>query len=280
VIAYADQVVAALGSYPLGTIVDVRDETADTRTIAVGDLPPATLAGRPGQFLMLHLPGFSAVPISISRYRADTIDLTIRAAGASTKAITSLHAGSRIGLRGPVGRGWPVDEASGGDVVIVAGGIGLAPLRPVIDACLADRERFGRVRLYYGARTPHDRLFTAELDAWAADPAIEVKGIVDRADQGWPGAVGVVTQLFDRDEFDPPRTVAFVCGPEKMMSASARTLEDAGVEPERLFLSLERNMACGIGLCGHCQFGRFFVCKDGPVLSHQEFGGMLEIEGL
>ena len=268
------------GRYTVGRVTDVHNETSDTRTLGVGDVPAAALTGAPGQFLMLHLPGFSAPSISVSRYRADGIELTIRAAGASTKAIASLAAGAAIGLRGPFGRGWPLHEAVGNDVVIVAGGIGLAPLRPLIDACLAERERFGRVRLFYGARTPHDRLFMDELERWSTGGSIEVASIVDRADEDWTGSVGVVTQLFDGEDFDGRRTVAFVCGPEKMMSGSAETLERGGLEPERVFLSLERNMACGVGLCGHCQFGRFFVCRDGPVFSHRELGGMLGIEGL
>jgi NAD(P)H-flavin reductase/formate hydrogenlyase subunit 6/NADH:ubiquinone oxidoreductase subunit I len=273
-------VAANPGRYSLGTVVSTLRSTSDTVTLFVGDLPEAVSAGCPGQFVMLDLPGFSSVPISISRFHADGIELTIRAAGASTRAITSLEPGSQLGLRGPLGRGWPLEQAVGRDVVIVAGGIGLAPLRPLIDACLDGRERHGRVSLFYGARTPGDLLFRDELARWAARDDMEVAVTVDRADERWLGSVGVVTQLFDRIPIDGDRATAFVCGPEKMMTASSLALAGRGLFPERIFLSLERHMECGIGLCGHCQMGPFFVCRDGPVFSRRELGETLLVEGV
>jgi NAD(P)H-flavin reductase/Pyruvate/2-oxoacid:ferredoxin oxidoreductase delta subunit len=268
------------GRYALGTVMSVRRETVDTYTLHLGDLPDAIREGGPGQFLMVDLPGFSSAPISISRYRADGIELTIRAAGASTRAITSLAPGSQVGLRGPLGRGWPLEVAIGRDILVVGGGIGLAPLRPLIDAVLRERDHFGQVRLCYGARTPGDLLFTDELETWGRRGDIEVAVSVDRADSGWDGAVGVVTMLFDRTPIDPNRTTAYICGPEKMMSASSLALAGRGLLPDRVFLSMERNMQCGIGLCGHCQLGRHFVCKDGPVFSRAELGEVLAVEGI
>jgi NAD(P)H-flavin reductase/formate hydrogenlyase subunit 6/NADH:ubiquinone oxidoreductase subunit I len=269
------------GHYSIGTISDLWAETRNVYTLQLKDLPEAVCCGTPGQFLMLDLPGFSAVPISISRYRDGEIFLTVRTEGATTRAIASLQRGAQIGLRGPVGRGWPIEEAFGRDVVIVAGGIGLPPLRPLIDNILASRGHFGRVRLFYGARTPADLLFTEELKAWSARSDISVGVTVDRAKVGtWSGAVGVVTHMFDREPIDGSHTTAYICGPEKMMSATANSLAGRGILPENLFLSMERHMQCGIGLCGHCQMGKNFVCKDGPVFSRRELGETLDVEGL
>jgi NAD(P)H-flavin reductase len=238
------------------------------------------LGGRPGQFVMAALPAFSAAPISVSRFRRDGLDLTIRAAGPATRAMAGLERGASLGLRGPLGQGWPVRELAGRDVVIVAGGIGLAPLRPLIDACLAQREVLGAVRLYIGARTPADRLYVAEVGRLAARGDIEVKETVDRAGPDWLGRVGIVTQLFDRATWDGQNAVAFICGPERMMQATAEVLSGRGIEVDRTWVTLERNMSCGVGLCGHCQLGRFFVCKDGPVVSLEELGPAFTTEGL
>jgi len=273
-------VAANPGRYSLGTVADIWAETSDTYTLVMSDLPEAVWSGGPGQFLMLDLPGYSGVPISVSRYETGKVYLTIRAAGASTRAITSLREGSQIGLRGPVGVGWSMEEAFGRDVVIVAGGIGLAPLRPLIDGVLGERERFNRVRLFYGARTPADLLYVDELKRWQDRGDFDVAITVDRADGSWNGAVGVVTQLFDRQPIDGRHTTAYVCGPEKMMSASSLALAGRGLLPERIYLSMERHMECGIGLCGHCQMGKYFVCKDGPVFSRRDLGETLDVEGL
>jgi sulfhydrogenase subunit beta (sulfur reductase) len=262
------------------TVVATSLETADTATLRFGTSDPALLAARPGQFVMVELPGFAIPPISISRIRPDGLDLTIRSAGPATAALTSLTTGAGVSLRGPLGRGWPLDAAVGRDVVIVAGGIGLAPLRPLIDALLAERARFGAVRLYLGARTPRDRLFVAEIDALAGRADLEVGEIVDRAGPEWLGRVGIVTQLFDHAPWDGSRATAFMCGPERMMQATATTLNRLGVARRDLWLTLERNMACGVGTCGHCQLGPFFVCRDGPVFSQAELGTAFGREGL
>jgi NAD(P)H-flavin reductase len=173
-----------------------------------------------------------------------------------------------------------VEAAVGRDVAVVTGGIGLAPLRPLIDALLADRQRFGAIRLYYGARTPRDQLFRDELAAWATRDDLEVALIVDRAGPEWLGRVGIVTHLFDRAAWDGGEAVAFVCGPERMMQATADTLAERGLGRERVFVTLERHMDCGVGLCGHCQMGRFFVCRDGPVFALAELGDTFGREGI
>ena len=262
------------------TVQSAESETADTVTLRLATSDEALLAARPGQFVMAELPAFAAPPISISRIRPDGLDLTIRSAGAATTALTGLGPGAQVAVRGPLGRGWPIDAAVGHDVVIVAGGIGLAPLRPLLDAVLVDRPRFGAVRLYLGARSPRDRLFVAEINALAGRADLEVAEIVDRAGPEWLGRVGVVTQLFDQAAWDGSRVTAFVCGPERMMGAAAATLERLGVEPAATWLTLERNMACGVGTCGHCQLGPFFVCRDGPVFSVAELGTAFGREGI
>jgi len=206
--------------------------------------------------------------------------LTIRAVGPATAALTRLERGAPVSVRGPLGRGWPVEMALGRDVQIVTGGVGLAPLRSLIDWLLARRDQIGVVHLAYGARTPGDRLYREELDALAAGRDIEIAQTVDRAGPEWLGRVGVVTQVIDRVMCACDRTVAFVCGPERMMAATADVLRGRGIPDERIFVTLERHMDCGIGVCGHCQLGRFFVCRDGPVFSLAELGGALGQEGL
>ena len=262
------------------TVASVTPETADTATLRLLTDDPAILAGRPGQFVMVGVPAFAIPPISISRFHPDGIELTIRAAGAATSFLTRLRPGATLGLRGPLGRGWPVESAAGRDVVIVAGGIGLAPLRPVIDAVLRDREKYADVRLYIGARTPRERLFVDEIEALAAREDVLVRVTVDRAGPEWLGRVGIVTQLFKSVSGTGTDATAFICGPERMMAATAATLGDLGVPADQMWLTLERHMECGVGLCGHCQFGSRFVCKDGPVFSAAELGDDLRREGL
>jgi NAD(P)H-flavin reductase len=239
----------------------------------------ALLGARPGQFVMVQQPGFPDVPISISRIADGALWLTVRAVGPATARFTALAPGSRVGLKGPLGRGWPIDRALGRDVVIAAGGIGLAPLRPVIDAILQQRERFGDVLIAYGARTPADRLYVPELEAWAR-AGIDVAQIVDRAGPDWLGRVGVVTQLLDGRDWRGRLAVAYLCGPERMMQATVSALRTAGITRRRIFVSLERHMDCGIGLCGHCQMGPFFICRDGPVFSVAELGDLFGREGI
>jgi sulfhydrogenase subunit beta (sulfur reductase) len=266
------------GTIP-ATVRAVAAETADTSMLWIEPLDDALLAAQPGQFVMVEQPGFSPVPISVSRVADGALWLTIRSAGAATQAVTAIQAGAQVGLRGPLGRGWPIERALGRDVVIVAGGIGLAPLRGVVDAVLRQPERFGNVLLAYGARTPGDRLYVRELDDWAA-AGIEVTEIVDRAGPEWLGQVGVVTQLLDRRDWRGRQAVAYLCGPERMMQATVGALRTAGISRRRIFVSLERHMDCGIGICGHCQIGPFFVCRDGPVFSVAELGDLFGREGI
>jgi NAD(P)H-flavin reductase len=265
--------------YVIATVQSVSAETVDTFTLRFRPADDALLAAQPGQFVMVEQPGFSPLPISVSRVADGDLWLTIRAAGAATQAAVALQPGAQVGLRGPLGRGWPMDRALDRDVVVVAGGIGLAPLRPVIDALLGQPDRFGDLLLAYGARTPADRLYLGELDSWRA-AGIEVGEIVDRAGPEWLGQVGVVTQLLDRRDFRGRQAVALVCGPERMMQATVSALRTAGITRRRIFVSMERHMDCGVGICGHCQLGPFFVCRDGPVFSVAELGDLFGREGI
>jgi NAD(P)H-flavin reductase len=245
-------------------------DTQDTRTLDLEALDGEALAFASGQFTMLHAFGVGEVPISISGdpRRPETLRHTIRDVGSVSRALAGASPGTVLGVRGPFGTGWDVSAGRGGDVVFLAGGIGLAPLRPAVLEVCGERDEYDRVSLLYGARTPEDILFTEDLHDWAADHDIDVQVTVDSGPHAWRGNVGLVTQLIDRARFDARRTLALVCGPEVMMRHSAAALMDRGVAGASLRLSMERNMKCGVGLCGHCQLREFFLCLDGPVLSY------------
>lgn len=249
-------------------------ELEDTFTLDI-EPPESGWGFAPGQFTMLYAFGIGEVPISISGDPNDPGRLvqTIRAVGPVTDALTSVAPGDSIGVRGPFGSSWPTKAAEGGDLLIITGGIGLAPLRPAILEVLANRDRYDNVTLLYGARSPGELLFADELQEWRGRFDLDVLITVDHGDQVWRGPVGVVTSLIGRASFDPEAAVALVCGPEIMMRFTIQDLERKGIAGDRLYLSMERNMKCGIGLCGHCQMGRHFVCTDGPILSCEEMSG-------
>jgi NAD(P)H-flavin reductase len=248
--------------------LDIEADAAGTSTFA------------PGQFNMLTVFGVGEVPISLSGDPATTDRLvhTIRAVGPVSTALTALKPGEAVGLRGPFGAGWPMEEAAGRDVVILAGGLGLAPLRPALYRLLAERERYGNVVLLYGTRSPGDILFRRELESWRRRLDVDIEVTVDHAPADWRGHVGVVTTLIPHAAFDPQQTIAFVCGPEVMMRFAIASLRDAGVEDEAIYLSMERNMKCAVGFCGHCQFGPSFICRDGPVFRYDRVRGILGLK--
>lgn len=262
------------------TVLATRRETEDTWTLELG--PEGGLAFEPGQFTMLGAFGAGEVPISVSGDPGAPASLvhTVRAVGPATRAICAAAEGQSLTVRGPFGHGWPVGDAAGQDLLIVAGGLGLAPLRPALYAALAERESFGRVILLYGGRSPDQLLFRDELASWRRAEDLELLVTVDVAEPGWHGRVGVVPALIDRAGIDPARTVALACGPELMMQFSVEALLDAGVDAARIHVSLERNMRCATGHCGHCQLGGKFVCRDGPVFSWDEIGGTLAVREL
>lgn len=260
-------------------VVERRVETTDTVTLTLEPTGTGIGAWAPGQFTMVYAFGVGEVPVSISGGTGVRIEHTVRDVGAVTHAIVSVPVGGVLGLHGPYGRGWGLASARGADVVVVAGGIGLAPLRPVIIDALARRDRYGRVVVLVGARRPADLSFTHEYAAWRAAGA-QVLVTVDRADAGWRGPVGLVTALLSRARFAGGRTVAFLCGPEVMMRYAARDLGHLGVPAANVRVSLERNMRCGVARCGHCQLGPLLVCRDGPVVDWRAADPLLSVREL
>ena len=261
--------------------VAVREQdTADTWTLTLepvsGDGPEIA----PGQFMMVYAFGIGEVPISVSGppFHSGAVVLTVRAVGAVSRAICASEPGTSLGLRGPFGNAWPIDAAAGGDLVVVAGGIGLAPLRPVVLRALERRAHYRNASVLYGARTPGDLLYTAQMEEWR--DAIDVAVTVDAPSEGWEGRVGVVPQLVSTAAFQPAATTAFVCGPEVMMRYTALALLERGVAAERIMISMERHMDCGVGLCGHCQLGATLICRDGPVYTYAEASGWFEVREL
>jgi NAD(P)H-flavin reductase len=258
-----------------------RRDTVDTWTLELEARNGHDLAFAPGQFTMLAAFGAGEVPISISGdpARPHALVHTVRAVGLATAAICASEPGDVLSVRGPFGSPWPVEALEGGDVAVVAGGIGLAPLRPALLALLARRERYGRLVLLYGARSPDQLLFGAQLEEWE-QRGIEVAVTVDCAGPEWLGHVGVVTRLIHRAGLEQGDYGALLCGPELMMRLTAAALAARGVEPDRLYVSMERNMQCGIGHCGHCQLGPTLVCRDGPVYCFGELAPWLGIREL
>ena len=256
-------------------------ELPDTWTlemVAADEAPLPRFA--PGQFNMLYVFGVGEIPVSISGDAADTSRLvhTMRAVGKVSEALTKLSVGDTLGLRGPFGTAWPVADVYEHDVVVVAGGLGLAPLRPALYQLQAERRRFGKLMLLYGARRPEDILFRHELERWRRQLDMEIEVTVDHAGAGWRGNVGVVTRLIPRLAVDVDNAMALVCGPEIMMRFAASALHDIGLPEPAIHLSLERNMKCAVGLCGHCQFAGGFVCKDGPVLRYDKVRRLLGLK--
>ena len=245
-----------------------REETHDTVSITLEPAGEPIADFRPGQFTMLYAFGVGEIPISVSGPAGSpALTQTIRAVGAVSTALCTAQAGQVVGVRGPFGTSWNEADAAGQDLLLVAGGIGLAPLRPALLAALRERHRYRRVIALIGARSPAELVFADELTAWQENGA-EVAVTVDRADASWPGHVGVVTQLVGRVGLKPARTTALICGPEVMMRLTARTLLAAGVTAACIRVSLERNMQCGTAECGHCQLGPLLLCRDGPVVSY------------
>jgi NAD(P)H-flavin reductase len=280
-----DATVAALADPMVPTPARVlrrRRELADTWTLEIEPEDPGVLRFGPGQFNMLYAPGIGEVAISVSGdcLVREHLTHTIRSVGKISHALTQLRPGAWLGVRGPFGSLWPVDAAAGRDVVVIAGGLGLAPLRPAIYRLLTERGRFGRIALLYGTRGPAEILYPRELERWRQNLDLQLEVTVDHAGEDWHGHVGVVTHLIPRAAFDPARTVAFVCGPEIMMRFAALALRDAGVAEDAIHLSMERNMKCALGHCGRCQFGPMLVCRDGPVVSYERIARLLTTKEL
>ena len=266
-------------------ILDVREENFNTRTFTT-QFVDEEIRNRyrfvPGQFNMLYVPGVGEAAFSMSSdpARTGTVDHTIRKVGSVTRALERVGKGGLVGLRGPFGRGWPLEEMEGKDVVVVAGGIGIAPLRPVVYWLLARRDYCRRVVLLYGCRTPEDRVFADELERWEEEDAIEVLVAVDNATGDWAGPVGVVTDLLRRIKVDARRTVVLVCGPKILNRVAAWSFLQLHVPRDQVYVNLERNMNCGFARCGHCQYGGKFVCTDGPVFCFAEIADIFAKEDI
>jgi NAD(P)H-flavin reductase len=258
-----------------------QSETPDTFTL---EIQPAKIdqafGFAPGQFNMLYIFGVGEVPISIcADPRSKSLMHTTRAVGPVTLAMSKLRRGDILGVRGPFGSSWPFEEVDGRDVVVVAGGIGLAPLRGALHQLVRCRKKLGNLVFLYGARTPDDILYRRELELWR-HRGLQIDVTVDRATSSWLGHVGVVTTLIQRAPFDSGNVIAMVCGPEVMMRYAVFELQKRGVSATSIFLSMERNMKCAVGFCGHCQFGPEFICKDGPIFRYDRIANWFGIREL
>lgn len=262
-------------------VLDARQEGPDVVTLSL-DASNHPWRFQPGQFNMLYLYGLGEAAISISGDPATPGVLvhTVRGVGHLTRAMCDLRPGATIGVRGPFGTPWPLHAADGCDVVVVAGGIGLAPLRPAILHLLAHRQRYGRVVVLYGARSPQDLLYGDEIAQWRGRFDVDVQVTVDQGDRSWRGPVGVVTRLIERAAIDADDTTVLTCGPEVMMHFVIAELTRRGVPEANIHLSMERNMRCAIGHCGHCQWGPHLLCRDGPVLPLDRVLPLMRVRGL
>jgi NAD(P)H-flavin reductase len=261
-------------------VIRRRRETSDTWTLTLEPLDGEGISPGPGQFTMLYVFGVGEIPISVSGADDGLLVHTVRAVGAVSAAICDAKPGAVVGVRGPFGTTWPVREAVGRDVLVVAGGVGLAPLRTAVQALERSREDYGEVTLLYGGRTPGDLLFRGELASLRRRGKLNVDVTVDAARHDWEGKVGVVPKLIDAAAFDPETVIALVCGPEVMMHFSVMELRERGVAPERIYLSMERNMRCAVGHCGHCQLGPTLVCRDGAVYSYDKLEPLMGVREL
>lgn len=256
---------------------DIKDENADVKTYRVQVSDGSLKTAKPGQFNMLGYPGIGEAPISFSSLGENgEIEHTIRAVGMATRFIEKMQKGSEILLRGPYGRGWPMDAAKGNDLLLVAGGVGLAPVRPVIREVVRNRSDFGEVSLLFGSRNENGLLFTDEYKEWRKSFSFQITVDELVTKKPWKHHVGLITVLLDKLKLNAEKTIAFVCGPEMMMRFVCRGLMFKGVPASNLYVSLERRMKCGIAQCGHCQHVGLFVCKDGPVFSYREVTGLMD----
>lgn len=263
----------------LAAVARRTQETADVVTLELADAGFETHG--PGQFAMLTALGVGEAAISMSGDpEGGTVAHTIRAVGAVSAALAALTPGMRLGVRGPFGAAWPMAAAEGRDLVLVASGIGLAPLRPALLHALRHRGRFRRLVLLYGARTPREMIFAAAFDGWRRTSDLETRVTLSRAGREWRGEVGYVTALLPSLGLDPAATVGFVCGPEPMIRATAQGFQALGVSADAIHVSLERNMKCAVGLCGRCQFGPLFLCRDGPVFSYARVRDLMRVREL
>lgn len=245
-------------------------ETPEIKTFLLSPREP--LKFEAGQFVQLTVPGVGEAPFtpSSSPYEKEVLEVTVMNVGRVTEALHKMKEGERLGLRGPYGIGYPLNEFKGKEILIVGGGVGLAPLRSLCLALLHDIDRYKKILLCYGARTPKDLIYKKGLKRWGREERVELRITVDKGDRQWKGRVGLVTALLDNLSLGLKNSIAIVCGPPIMMKFTTLKLIDLGYSPENIYLSMERNMSCGLGQCGHCMMGRYYVCKDGPVFKYSQ----------
>jgi len=280
----ADPVANPYVIYP-ATIVEKTREAEDINTYRlqlVDEQVRRQFRFKAGQFNMVYLFGVGEVAISIvsDPDEPEFLDHTIRTVGRVTKGIAGLQPGDPLGIRGPFGQGWPLDEARGRDVVVVTGGLGCAPVIGAIEYIFRRREQYGSIKILHGVKTPHDLLYRERFDAWRRFPDTEVLLTSDQPDKTWSYHIGVVTELFEQVSVDPLKSIVLMCGPEIMMRLGVPILMNRGIPASAISVSLERHMECGIGLCGHCQLGPYFVCKDGPVMRYDRVAQWLGRAGV
>ncbi|AFH43005.1 FAD/NAD(P)-binding protein [Fervidicoccus fontis] len=269
----------------IANVKEIINETSDIKTYKLFSNAEKAQKFKPGQFVMVYLKGFGEVPISLSDlvYEEDggsLITLTIRGTGTVTKyMLSTVNIGDKIGIRGPYGNNWPIEEALGKDILIAGGGIGFAPLRPVLRFVSNNRQKFGRLVVIYGARSPNDIIYKYEIEEYKKIPGIELFLTIDKPAEDWKWNVGFVPDMLDKVKLDGDFKY-FVCGPEIMMKITAKKLVNKGADPRDIFVSLERRMRCGVGICGTCQLGHYYVCKDGPVFSFDQVSQYMEVEGI
>ena len=266
------------------SVENVSRELGDTVSFDLKTESGEKIQGQPGQFNMLYVFGQGEVPISISGDCSEQsfCKHTVRSVGAVSEALCQLKDGDQIGFRGPFGTTWPIEKCKGKDILFIGGGLGLAPLRPAIYHYLNNAKDFNKASLLYGTKNVEGILYPDELDEWEKKSDLNIFVTIDQATKEcpWNGHVGVVTTLIDEADFDPANTIAMVCGPEIMMRFVAKNLIDRGMDEEDVFISMERNMKCAIGHCGHCQLGSEFICKDGPVFTYKRMKKYLTVREL
>ena len=257
----------------MATVVDIKPETEREKIFTIRLPEGQNLGHTPGQFIMLSLPGIGEAPFGVMTSPSrtgETFKLCIRNAGDLTGVIHSLHPGDELGIRGPFGRGFPIETFEGKDILVAPGGLGLAPARSLIDEILDNRTRFGRLIILYGARNPSELLFKDARADWEKRDDVELIVTVDRPDENWKGHVGVITTLFEHIQINPYKTIAVTVGPPIMYRFVTVELLGKGLNPEQIWMSFERRMKCAVGKCGHCQVNHRYSCQDGPSWTYAE----------
>lgn len=258
-------------------ILEVKDETPNIKTFVLK--PKEKIGFKTGQFMEVSIPGFGEAPFTPSSNPNDDkkLEFTIMNVGRVTTALHHMNKGTVVGLRGPYGMGYALDKFKGKDIVIVGGGVGLAPLRSLVYALFNDLDKYKKIHIKYGAKTPQDIVYKDEVETWSKKGKSDVALTVDNGDKSWKGHVGLVTTILDKLKLDLDNTVCIVCGPPIMMKFVTFKLSEIGFKAEDIYLSMEKNMSCGAGKCGHCRVGNYYACKDGPVFTYKDIMGFANI---